>query len=163
MYMKSPMENYNKNNPFIIIAKKTYDTIIDTLHNFTKLYIRNIIIIGLICAISIGVNIFTFCFTLNYPNIIASVLSIVSFLLLYFGFKRELAYFINGNQAMMSFEKLANLEVNAILTLNNEDILNCVNTLYSLLGEIRACIRYFKYFSVAIIVLNIVVTIITCV
>lgn len=145
MYQTSPMENFNKNNPFIIIAKRTYDTIMDTIQEFGKACIKATILNLSMLLILLGVNIYTM--IINPSRIILSTITIILTItinvLLVYSYRRRIAYFITRHSTMKEFERLSNLQVNDILALNNEDILRCINGLHSLHGELTATMRYY--------------------
>ena len=42
-YNPSPMENFNRKNPLIIIAKKKYDKIVDSIQEFGRNFLQSLI------------------------------------------------------------------------------------------------------------------------
>lgn len=155
MYIESPMENYNKNNPFIILAKNRYHDIISRIHQFTAYALSGMLTYVIICAIYLAINIVGY-YGFGIKSHSFNCLCACVFILFYFvKFKEKLKYFMRDNEAMQEFEALSSLEMSDILTLNNERVMNNVNQLYSLSGELKAVTEMYK------IVINIAVTIIS--
>lgn len=155
MYIESPMENYNKNNPFIILAKNRYHDIISQIHQFTAHALSGMITYTIICAIYVAINIVGY-YGFGMKSYRFNCVWACLFILFYFvKFKEKLKYFMRDNEAMQEFEALSSLEMSDILTLNNERVMNNVNQLYSLSGELKAVMEMYK------IVINIAVAIIT--
>ena len=145
VYQTSPMENFNKNNPFIIIAKRTYDTIFDTIQEFGKTCIKATILNVSVWIIL--VTAYVYLMITKPSEIIGAILMIVFTAVVnvvsIYSYRKRIAYFITMHHTMKEFERLSNLQVNDILSLNNEDILKCINGLHSLYGELTATVRYY--------------------
>ena len=145
MYQQTPMVNFNKNNPFIVIAKRKYDQILDSIQLFGSRCIRNMIINIIILLITItlgGIYIYK---ENTYILIIISVFLLIFFdILCILLFRRKIKYFMTIHPNMKEFDRVSSAEVNDILTLNNEDVLKCVNGLYELHGELTATIKYYN-------------------
>lgn len=155
MYIESPMENYNKNNPFIILAKNRYHDIISRIHQFTAYALSGMLTYIIICAIYLAINIVGY-YGFGMKSHIFNCMWACLFIIFYFvKFKEKLKYFMRDNEAMQEFEALSSLEMSDILTLNNERVMNNVNQLYSLSGELKAVTEIYK------IAINIAVTIIS--
>lgn len=148
MYQTSPMEKFNKSNPFIIIAKKSYDSIIDSLQAFGKDCIKATIVNFLMWAVltTSQIYIITTDISYIYKGIVIIVVTLLINIFLIYAYRKRIGYFITMHTAMKEFDRLSNLEVNDILALNNEDILKCINNLYTLHGELTATIRYYHVF-----------------
>lgn len=155
MYIESPMENYNKNNPFIILAKNRYHDIISRIHQFTAYALSGMLTYIIIYAIYLVINIVGYYGFGMKSHVFNCVCACVFILFYYVKFKEKLEYFMRDNEAMQEFEALSSLEMSDILTLNNERVMNNVNQLYSLSGELKAVMEMYK------IVINIAVTIIS--
>lgn len=147
MYQRSPMENYNKNNPFIVIAKKKYDAIIDGIQSFGRDCIRISVINFIIWLILVCLQNYIAFVTANYiiANFVISITLAINALTIY-RYRKRIEYFISAHPSMQKFDKLSALEVNDILILNNEDILKCVHGLYELHGELKATKDYYDLF-----------------
>lgn len=153
MYLKSPMENYNKNNPFIIIAKKAYDSLVDNIQIFGKRCISYTVSILLVWTLFAIVEMYNMYITKSY---VIGIIKIASFALINIGmvynYRKKIEYFISGSPAMQEFSRLSKLEINDILALNNEELLKCVYGLYELRGELKATTRYhYSYFAIHIL------------
>lgn len=146
MYHKSPMENYNKNNPFIIIAKKTYDLIVDRVHAFSKECLKMFIINAILSVIAITLAILYIIFSKCYFLSIVIGLIVSLNVMSYFRFKRTVRYFMVEHPSIVEFSRLSELEVNNILSLNNEDLLNCIHGLHMIRGELT-CTRAYYFYS----------------
>ena len=151
MYLKSPMENFNKNNPFIIVAKKVYDRLIDEIHLFSREYIRILIINGTISLIAIGLMVYTFINSL-YSSLylivavimlVGTIMIMMMNLLIYSKFRKIVKYYMGYHPALIEFSRISKMEVSDILSLNNEDLFNCVNRLYEAYGEFSATKKYY--------------------
>lgn len=145
MYIESPMEKYNKNNPFIIVAKKTYYSIIDGIHDFTKMCVKFIIPSIILSVIFIVFNLYAI--FINIDTIFGNAMMVFLILnnfIFWYTFRKKINYFISKNAAIQEFSRLSELEVNAIIALNNEDLLKCTYGLYELRGELTATAKYYR-------------------
>lgn len=145
MYQTSPMENYNKNNPFIVVSKKKYDTIVDDIHLFGKSCIKWNIILIICWIINVAISVFYIVYNKDYLHCLSIIILlaigiIISILL----FRRDIKYFMISHPKMKEFDRISALEVNDILALNNEDVLKCLHGLYELHGELNATIKFYK-------------------
>lgn len=161
MFHESPMVNFNKNNPFIMIAKRRYDHILDDIQIFGADCIRFTIINSIINIIDIGLGIVLIWYNIKYfiPMVVYLVANILLNILGIILFRRKAKYFMSSHPQMQNFDKISSMEVNVILTMNNEDILKCVNGLYELHGELTATRKYYK----SMLVLHGVMEIIICI
>ena len=162
-YIQSPMERFNKNNPFVILSKKKYDTIVDTMHDFSK---SSILRLGISSVLVIVMTIVSFIdyFLAKSSGITlmlsgASISSVI-ILLIYRELKRKISWFFQNHPCMREFERISKLEVNDIIALHNEDILNCLNGLHYLEGELRTEKNYFTKLINGIIVLEVIMILI---
>lgn len=139
MYQKSPMEHFNKNNPFIVISKRKYDSLIDNIQLFSSKCIRGSLINGLIWIMCIIVSCVYIYFKKDYifPTIIISILLIINVVIIY-RYRKKIKYFISDNINIKEFDRISALEVSSIIALNNEDVLKCLHGLYELHGELNA-------------------------
>lgn len=156
MYSSSPMERYNKNNPFIIIAKKTYDKIVDKL----QLMGKECIIVSIVNIVLLILFIASRCIlVINNDSLMLSVILILALLVInilsIYHYRSQIAYFISLHPAMKEFDRLSKLEVNNILSLNNEDILNCVHAMHTLYGELIATTKYLRILMVLLSIVEI--------
>ena len=158
------MENFNKSNPFIVISKKKYDSILDDIQLFGKSCIKySFINILLYLCIFIVSGIYLY---LNSSDInkIVSVLVINIFIIIIniifiYHYRRKIKYFISEHPNMKEFDRISSLEVNDILALNNEDVLKCLNGLFELHGELKSAREYYSIFLKFIGLLEIVFSI----
>jgi hypothetical protein len=139
------MENFNKNNPFIIIAKKIYDNIVDELHIFSKDCIKAFIRNGILSVIAIILLVYTAIFDKVYFLYGIIVLIGILNLLSYNRFIKTMKYYMSDHQGLQEFSRLSELEVNDILALNNEALLKCIHDLHFLRGEIAAVKKYYFF------------------
>lgn len=158
MYQTSPMENFNKNNPFIVISKRKYDKIVDDVHTFSKNCIRWSIIIIAIWLIEASIATFFFINNkIDLFHLITIPLLAIYIIITVFVFRRKIKYFMIIHPNMREFDRISSLEVNNILALNNEDVLNCLHGLFELHGELIATTKYYNmifnmYLAIEIIV-----------
>lgn len=127
------MENYNKSNPFVIMAKNKYYEIIDLIQSISSAWILRGIIeifyIFLLTAIGLLLH-------LNY--IIGWLLFFGILLALDFANKYlTIREFLVNNKTMQDYDKLANLEVSEILSVNNEQMMASINSLFELSGSLK--------------------------
>ena len=156
-YITSPMEKYNKNNPFIIIAKKQYYTVIDSIQDWTKDYIFHLMIELVLLLSGIALSIYMYIKSNESLIFIVSVNILLSaaILLLYIRFKRKIRGYLHEHSSMKEFDRLSKLEINEILTLNNENLFECIHGLYQIYGEIIKEHFYYKEINIAIITFQI--------
>jgi hypothetical protein len=144
------MENFNKNNPFIIIAKKVYDNIIDLTQDFSKSCIKSSIIVLILYIIIIPFYAYNMFINIGYIFSISVMIGLLMLnMFMIYKYKLRIDYFINSSTTMKEFSRLSELEVNDILTLNNEDVLKCVHGLYELRGELKATTKFYKNYFIA--------------
>lgn len=162
MYKTSPMESFNKNNPFIIIAKRKYDNIVDLIQAFSKNCIKGFIINTILCIL---INIFLVIKTViihdNYWLYGISVVFIIGIFLSIYLYRRKIRYFMALHPNMKEFDKISELGVNDILALNNEDVLKCVNGLYELEGELYATKNFYSLTLKVYVVVEIIVLVLS--
>ena len=105
MYIESPMEKYNKNNPFIIVAKKTYYSIIDGIHDFTKMCVKFIIPSIILSVIFIVFNLYAIYINIDtiFGNAMMVFLILNNFIFWYIFAKKLIILF----QKMRQFKNLA--------------------------------------------------------
>lgn len=159
VYIKSPMENYNKSNPFVIMARTKYYEIIDLIQETCSQWICRSIIDGVILVVfSILGVIFTH---ITHEPLTYIVIWIIVFISLYI---LECIYkyytmnkFLVNNETMQNYDKLANLEVSEILSINNEQMMMCINELFELSGSLKTTKNFVDnrdYFRVSLYVLS---------
>ena len=155
-YIQSPMERFNKNNPFVILSKKKYDTIIDMMHDFSKKSILRLVIAAIITGITTILSVIDYIFVKSPGTTIfwfGVIISSALILLTYRELKRKINWFFQNHPCMQEFERISKLEVNDIIALHNEDILNCLNGLHYLEGELNSETKYFvKTINIIIII-----------
>jgi len=140
------MEKFNKNNPYIIIAKKVYDSIIDKIQIFGKLCVLSTIIFIIAQCIITSVLIINMIFNKQYLfNIIAIIILFLSHVSYIISIRNKIQYFISSSPAIKEFSRISELEVNDILALNNEDVLKCVHGLYELRGELTTTNKFYNF------------------
>lgn len=161
MYQKSPMENFNKNNPFIIIAKKTYDILIDNIHKFSKECIKWNIINAFIALFVFITQIYAIAQQRFILPVFVIIISIFVNICSYICYLKRIKYFIVDHPSIKEFDRISALEVNNILVLNNEDVLKCVHGLYQEYGELLATIKYYRIWFIIVAVLQIALSIIS--
>lgn len=137
-YIQSPMEQFNKNNPFVIIAKKTYDTIIDIIHSWTRDYIKQSITIVILYLISSGIVLYSSLYVkldidIIFYNIILLIVNIVNI----FSYRKKISYYLYEHPSTIAFDTMSKMEINEILVLNNEQMLECIYGLKELHGELK--------------------------
>ena len=164
MYIESPMEKYNKNNPFIIIAKRLYYSIIDNIHDFTKMCITFTILNIIISLTYVAINLYgifsNVIFNVESAIVLMSIIVINNFILWY-KFRKKINYFISNNEPITEFARLSELEINAIIALNNEDVLKCIYDLYELRGELTTTVKYYRIALEQYISFELILTIVT--
>ena len=159
MYQTSPMEKFNKNNPFIIIAKRKYDNITDDIQDFGKDFLLLIFIQSIISLLCTGFCAYLASVTGKDIIITIPLVSALIIIIQSFTWREQAAYFVTLHPAMKEFERLCNLEVNDILVLNNEDIMACIQGLYQLHGELITTKKYYTNFQKFYIFIESLVTI----
>ena len=152
MYIQSPMEKFNKNNPFVILAKKEYYELSDNIQEFTRLTLIHQIIVGICFIIDIILALFPTISCIK-RNTILSNTHIYMFLtlliilalniLMIINFKKILKYYLYDNEGIIDFTKISEAEVNDILALTDEDLLQCLHKLYCVKGEFKQQSKYF--------------------
>lgn len=146
MYIKSPMEKFNSNNPFIIVCKKTYDNIVDTLQLFVKESIR-LIIINLIIFIILAILYIYMFYLSRYMDIYLLLIFILCGTINIFTalcINHKIKYFLSLHPSIQEFCRISELEINDILVLNNEDVLRCSEGLHEVKGELNTTSKYYK-------------------
>ena len=157
-YNPSPMENFNRKNPLIIIAKKKYDKIVDSIQEFGKNFLRSLIFSITFTIISMLVMFFLFIskkYDVSLSIFILLILIYAFFILLILRGRRLIAYFLKEHDAMLLFDKVSNMQMNEILTLNNEEILDCIFKLENMKGEMDTkfndtihCINFYSILTI---------------
>lgn len=144
-YTETPMQNFNRSNPFIILAKKRYDAIIDEIQNFSKFFIKNNIRTAALLLLSIIWNLVLFYIhKINIAYTIELILFILAYIYINFYFYHRISFYLKEHEIMKKFDELSSLQMNQILTLNNEDILNCLYGMNILYGELLSEFKYGK-------------------
>ena len=163
MYQMSPMENFNKNNPFIVVSKRKYDKIMDDIQMFSANCIRDSIINLAIWLFNLILGIIYIYNTNDYIFLSSAIIILLIFNLLnMYQFRRKLKYFISLHPNMKEFDRISSLEVNNILALNNEDVLKCLHGLYELNGELISTKRYYHIGLIIYGLIESVIAIIIC-
>ena len=153
-FTRSPMENYNKNNPLTILTKQVYDTIMDELQQFSKSIILRLLIMGAISLLFIAYILFIWIDQRQSPKAQLTTLFIYVVAIVYFyswGMDR-CAYFLKRHPAMLEFDRMSKLEMSAVAELGVEDLLKCLHGEYELLGGLRSTVGIIKRFGEIIIV-----------
>lgn len=164
MYQRSPMENYNKNNPFIIMAKRKYDDIIDTLQLFSKDCIIMSTVALILWIFMMLIQFYIIAKNIFFPNIqIKIILVLITNIAIFYSYIKKIKYFMYKHPSMQEFDRISSLEINDILALNNESILKCINSLYELYGELVAVKKYYSTLIKVYIVVEIIFVITLCI
>lgn len=159
-YNANPMSQYNKSNPFVMLAKREYTDIMDTLQEAAK-YLMKYTLISVILfffAFVAPIVYYFVCFMSLMDMIILGSLVLVLLVLLllfYFLYKKKLKEYIGSSEAMKDFDRISNLELNEILKISNEELLVCLHKMYSLKGCIDTEMRYMKICGLSLMGLNI--------
>ena len=161
MYIQSPMENFNRNNPFIIIAKKLYDNIIDLVQEFSKDIIQFYIMNGIVWILSAILGVTSLVLKTYIPYLIFVIGMLVIFIIVANRWTNAIHYFMTDHFAMKEFDRISAMQVNDILTLNNEDILNCVQHMHELRGELVATKKYYIIFMTICLVVQVLAILLT--
>lgn len=138
-YHPSPMENFNRKNPIIIMVKRKYIIINNEIQNFSK----NIIQCGIYALVSTLFSILS-CLIVHVDFVYYLPLFILWILMgiaLYLAIKK-LKYYSVGHPAINNFSKISDMQMNEILTLNNEEVFNCLIDLSTLYGELSMERKY---------------------
>lgn len=156
-YDISPMSEFNKSNPLVMLCKREYTNIINDLQNCSKIFLQRMIAIGvlflfLIAGLTVGIVL------PNVPLIIGASLAVLVILvmcLLYYLFYRRIAmYYMHDHRGMREFDRISDLELNEILKIGHEEILNCLHGLYELKGGLEATVRFIKSIGMMLILLE---------
>lgn len=146
MYIVSPMENYNKSNPLVHLAKRKYDQITDDIHKHTKSLVELSICMVLYFLI-LSVVYFVFDHIVDTWIVWYNLTFIILFIAVYL---YRISYYSNDHQGIKTFSELSKKEMSEILIMNNEDIMNCVNLLYELHSAMQVEFTMYKLFSLII-------------
>ena len=138
-YMINPMENFNRSNPFVILSKREYDSLMDDLQKTAKnglaysIAIVMILIIGIIISfvgVRSGVYTISTMGLANGISIFFTAIMIVHFYLI-------LDRYQNKNPFLIEFEKIANASFNDIVDMSSEDVLKGLHSLYRVRGQLE--------------------------
>ena len=152
----TPMSQYNKSNPLVILSKKQYSQIMDDIQSMTKKFIQkmifSLILIGIFGVIELLYGIFAHItvergFLLGFFFVITLIIGFGYYL----RYRTLVDYFLHRHSAMQEFDRISNLELNEILMIGNEEVLECLHNMYELYGEIYVEKKYFSYLGIFII------------
>ena len=94
-------------------------------------------------------------YDVNLSIIILLILIYAFFILLILRGRKLIAYFLKEHDAMLLFDKVSNMQMNEILTLNNEEILDCIFKLEYMKGEMDTkfndtihCINFYSILTI---------------
>lgn len=159
----SPMSQYNKSNPLVILSKKEYDSIIEKNQLISKNFLIICILLiltGTIFLISASVDIFIFDHRSLY-RVFGIILSLIFFVCsdtgIIFHTLRRLKYFTHTHPGMLEFNEISSKEMNEILMIGPEDLLQCLHNMYTLEGEINSTSNYLKFLGYAIVSIQIAI------
>lgn len=158
MYIQSPMEAYNKNNPFVIIAKKRYDIIMDSFSAFSKKAI--VIFVAMVIMLIFHISQVTIMHIKGYNitgYLIFISMSIIINISLFLYMRIMLKRYLQKDEAILEFSRLSELTVNQILTISNEDILRCINLLYNMEGKFSIESKVFIILQYTAIIMQLII------
>lgn len=143
-YTTTPMENFNRKNPFIILLKKRYDAVNDLLQDTASILIKNIIfsIISLFIYSIFCIN--SIIIFNSFIMIIPLIIYIAIIIPMVLTYINRIQFYMKKHPSMIEFDKLSNLQMNEILILNNEDIMNCLYNMNIMYGEMKMEFQYKK-------------------
>ena len=94
-------------------------------------------------------------YDLSLSIFILLILIYAFFILLILRGRKLIAYFLKEHDAMLLFDKVSNMQMNEILTLNNEEILDCIFKLENMKGEMDTkfsdtihCINFYSILTI---------------
>lgn len=144
----TPMSQYNKSNPLVILSKKQYSEIMDSIQAMSKRFISNSIFMACILGVFLIVEVL-YGILAHITYLKGLELGIIFIILCCIGFGYFLRFrsltdrFLHQHEAMQEFDRISNLELNDILMIGNEEVLICLHKMYELSGEIRIERKYF--------------------
>lgn len=156
----SPMSQYNKSNPLVILSKKQYSDTMDFIQTMSRQFIEKIIVSGILVAI-LGILFLVYGILNHIGYYEGTILGIIFVVFVgissgyYARYYHLVDRFLHQHEAMQEFNRISDLELNEILMIGNEEVLVCLHKMYELSGEIRIETKYFSLLGVFIILLDI--------
>ena len=149
-FSQNPMHEFNRNNPFIILAKQNYAEIMDRIQTLARVFILRLglsLTGDILSIVAVAVYWFFMPFTDALIFTILSTIFIIGTTSLAIYSRWVMRYYMLEHEGIKQFDRVSNLELNEILKLNEVDIINCLYGLKELSGELRVCDKALKIAS----------------
>ena len=156
-YDVSPMSEFNKSNPLVMLCKKEYINIMDTLQSCSKSFVERVIALGVTMLVSIGLLILaivTGVRWLLYASIIWICVGLIFDLLYYLYYRRSVYYYMRQHRGMIEFDRISDMELNEILRIGHEELLVCLHGIYELKGGLDVTVTNIKVIGVFLVALE---------
>lgn len=158
----TPMSQYNKSNPLVILSKKQYSAIMDSIQNLSKGYLQRTIpsvifvVIFLFLEVIYGILAHVTYMKGFELGAVFVILCLINFGY-YLRWRSLTEHFLHRHEAMTEFDRISGLELNDILMIGNEEVLGCLHKMYEMSGELSIEKKYFFLGGDFLILLNAVV------
>ena len=152
-YERSPMSEFNKSNPLVILSKREYSNIMDLLQAGSKDYVKRIIAIAVLLIFLIGETALSIFYVQEciVPVSICVGFGIV-FAIVYLIYYRHVAIlYLHKHRGMREFNRISDMELNEIIKIGHEEILSCLHGLYHLKGGLEVHLSVLKFIGNIII------------
>lgn len=145
-YQSTLMENFNKSNPFVILSKREYATIMDDIQSMTKMGLSYFLILGILFVLKIGATVASIMLHTNdvLIGVIRCIILIAIAICQWLYFYNTLNRYQNKNPQLIQFERISNSALNDVVNMSSEDVLKSLHGLYQVRGQLERESYYMK-------------------
>ena len=140
------MENFNKSNPFVILSKREYATIMDDIQGMTKMGLTYFLVLGILFVLKMGATVASVMLHTNDAliGVIRCAILIAVAICQWLYFYNTLNRYQNKNPQLIQFERISNSALNDVVNMSSEDVLKSLHGLYQVRGQLDRETFYMK-------------------